>query len=179
MFDISVALMCYGVNIAVGNARMGGDGRVRFVPLVKKIFSSPVFLTYMTLIILSLCNIKLPQAFLDLSGTIGSGNGFLAMLSIGILFELKLPKVGRSIIVRLLVLRYSLCFTMSMIVYFLLPLPQDIRLSLCVVLMAPCASSAPLLTEASGADGSVAAAINSLSIPISITIMTLLLTFLH
>ena len=40
MFDISVALMCYGVNIAVGNARMGGDGRVRFVPLVKKIFSS-------------------------------------------------------------------------------------------------------------------------------------------
>ena len=179
MFDISVALMCYGVNVAVGNARMGGDGRVRFVPLVKKIFSSPVFLTYMVLIILSLCNVKLPQAVLDLSGTIGAGNGFLAMLSIGILFEIKLPKIGRSTIVRLLVLRYSMCFAMSMIVYFLLPLPQDIRLSISVVLMAPCASSAPLLTEAAGADGSVAAAINSLAIPISITVMTLLLTVLH
>ena len=179
MFDISVALMCYGVNIAVGNARMGGDGRVRFVPLVKKIFSSPVFLTYMVLIILSMCNVHLPQALLDLSGTIGSGNGFLAMLSIGILFELRMPQNGRGIIVRLLVLRYSLCLAMSMAVYFLLPLPQDIRLALSVLLMAPCASSAPLLTESAGADGSVAAAINSLSIPISITIMTLMLTFLH
>ena len=178
MFDISVALMCYGVNVAVADARMGGDGKIRVKPLLKKVFSTPVFLTYLLLIALSLCHWQLPSLVLELTGVIGGANSFLAMLSIGILFEFRLPKTGRSIVFKLLGLRFSVCLCIMAVVYFLFPLPADIKKALCVVLMAPCAGSAPLLTENAGADGSVAAAINSLCIPVSIALMATLLTVL-
>ena len=55
---------------------------------------------------------------------------------------------------------------------------MDIKIALCVLLMAPCAGAAPALTESSGADGSIAAVINSISIPLSMCLMTLLLTIL-
>lgn len=178
MFDISVAITCYGVNVALADACMGGDGKVHLKPLLRKIFTTPVFLTYLMLVTLSLLHLQLPSVVLELTGVIGNANAFLAMLSIGILFEIKLPKKGRNIVFGVLSLRYGFCIAMMLVVYFLLPIPQDIKIALCVVLLAPCASSAPMLTETSGGDGSIAAAINSLSIPISITCMTLALTLL-
>lgn len=178
MFDISVALMCYGVNVAIADARMGGDGKIRIKPLVKKVFTTPVFLTYLFLVTLALLHIQLPGLVLELTGVIGNANSFLAMLSIGILFEFKLPKAGRNIVVRLLSMRFAVCIAIAAAVYFLLPLPEDIKKALCVVLVAPCAGSAPLLTENAGADGSIAAAINSVCIPISIALMATFLSVL-
>ena len=70
------------------------------------------------------------------------------------------------------------CFVGNMLYYFFIPLPIDIKIALCVLLMAPCAGAAPALTESSGADGSIAAVINSISIPLSMGLMTLLLTIL-
>ena len=44
--------------------------------------------------------------------------------------------------------------------------------------MAPCPGAAPALTESNGGDGSISAVINSISIPLSMALMTLLLTIL-
>ena len=44
--------------------------------------------------------------------------------------------------------------------------------------MAPCPGAAPMLTESNGGDGSVAAVINSISIPISMGLMSLFLLVL-
>lgn len=92
MFDISVAIMCYGANVAIANSLMGGDGKIKISKVIKKICTSPIFITYIVLILLSLLNIKLPSPVLDLTGVIGGANSFLAMLAIGILFEIKLKK---------------------------------------------------------------------------------------
>ena len=100
------------------------------------------------------------------------------MLSIGILFELKLEKEKWKIVGTLLALRISVLVIISLIVYFFIPLPEDIKLSLCVILMAPCPGAAPMLTESNGGDGSVAAVINSISIPISMGLMSLFLLVL-
>ena len=56
-------------------------------------------------------------------------------------------------------------------VYFLLPMPADIRQAVCVLLMAPVASIAPLLTRNAGGDGAQAAQVNSLSILVGIVMM--------
>ena len=105
----------------------------------------------------------------------GGANAFLAMLSIGILFDIKLPKTGLKDLVLLLVTRYGLKFAMAFGM-LLLPFPAAIRQGLAVVLVAPIASSAPLLTENAGADGKLAAVANSLSIPLSILSMSLMLS---
>ena len=177
IFDISVALMCFGVNPAIGNSIMGSN-KIRVKDVVKKICTSPVFITYVVLILLSLLNIKLPQLVLDLTTTMGNANAFLAMLCIGILFQFKLKKEDWKIVFKVLSLRVVVCSLISMFIYFVIPLPNDIKIALCVLLMAPCAGAAPALTESSGADGSIAAVINSISIPLSMGLMTLLLTIL-
>ena len=178
MFDIFGVVTSYGINIALVDACMGGDGKIHMKPLMKKIFTTPVVVTYLVLIALSLLDLQLPKPFLELTGVAGGANAFLAMLSIGILFELRLPKEGRSIVARVLGLRYAVCIALMVIVYAAVPVPADMKTALCVVLMAPCVSSAPMLTEISGGNGALAAAINSMSIPISITLMALALTFL-
>ena len=177
IFDISVALMCFGVNPAIGNSIMGSN-KIKVKDVVKKICTSPVFITYVVLILLSLLNIKLPQLVLDLTTTMGNANAFLAMLCIGILFQFKLKKEDWKIVIKVLSLRVIVCSLISMFIYFVIPLPSDIKIALCVLLMAPCAGAAPALTESSGADGSIAAVINSISIPLSMGLMTLLLTIL-
>ena len=59
-----------------------------------------------------------------------------------------------------------------------MPFPIDMKIALCVVLMAPCPGAGPTLTESVGADGSISAVINSISIPLSMGLMTLLLMIL-
>ena len=178
VFDISVAIMCYGANVAIANSIMGNNGKIKVGAVVKKICTSPVFITYMTLIFLALIKVQLPTIVLELTGVVGNANAFLAMLCIGILFQFKLNKEQWKIVVKLLSLRTVVCGLVSLTVYFLIPLPNDIKIAICVVLMAPCAGAAPALTESSGADGTVAAVINSISIPLSMALMTLLLTIL-
>lgn len=50
-------------------------------------------------------------------------------------------------------------------------MPADIRQAVCVLLMAPVASIAPLLTRNAGGDGAQAAQVNSLSILVGIVMM--------
>ena len=98
IFDISVALMCYGVNVAVANSIMGNDGKIKIKDVIKKICTTPVFITYVVLIFISLLKFEIPQLFLDLTEVVGNANAFLAMLSIGILFQFKLSKDGWKIV---------------------------------------------------------------------------------
>ena len=178
IFDISVALMCYGVNVAVANSIIGNNGKIDIKQVVKKICTSPVFITYIVLIVLTLLKVKLPNIVLELTSVAGGANAFLAMLCIGILFQFKLSKENWKLVGILLSLRVSVLVCISLIIYFFIPLPEDIKLALCVILMAPCPSAAPALTESCGGDGSVSAVINSISIPLSMGLMSLFLLIL-
>lgn len=178
VFDISVALMCFGVNVSIANSLVGNNGKIKVLQVVKKICTSPVFITYITLIVLTLLKVKLPTIVLELTSVAGGANAFLAMLSIGILFQFKLSKEKWKVVGILLTLRIVILICISLIVYFFIPLPEDIKLAICVVLMAPCPGAAPSLTEGNGGDGTLSAVINSISIPISIGLMSLMLMIL-
>lgn len=178
IFDISVALMCFGVNVAVANSLTDNNGKIDVKQVIKKICTSPVFITYIVLIILTALNIKLPNLILELTNTAGNANAFLAMLCIGILFQFSLSKEDWKLVFKLLCLRIIICGIIATLTYFFIPLPCDIKLALCVILFAPCPGAAPALTESNGGDGSVSAVINSISIPLSIVLMSLLLLIL-
>ncbi len=174
MFDIAVAMMTYGVNVAIADGIMGSGKAFSLKPMFKKIFTTPTFLMYLLLIILSLLHLSLPPLVLEVTALAGGANAFLAMLSIGILFDMKIPKTGLKDLILLLATRYGLKFAMAFVV-LLLPFPKEIRQGLAVVLVAPIASSAPLLTENAGANGQLAAVANSISIPLSILSMSIML----
>ena len=93
---------------------------------------------------------------------------------IGILFEWNMDKKNRKMLVKFFSLRYLVLILLSAAVVFLVPFPHDIRQAICVLLMAPVASIAPLLTENAGGDGAKAAQINSVSILLGIAMMMIM-----
>ena len=168
LFDIGVAIYLYGIDYSLAEAVKGGKGSFSLKFLLKKIFTSPITDMYLLMILLAALHLRLPDSILKLASVMGNANAFLAMLSIGILFELNLEKKNIRDMVKFFVLRYGTILLIMAGVILLIPFSQDIRQAICVLLMAPVASIAPLLTMNAGGDGAKAAQINSVSILIGI-----------
>ena len=168
LFDIGVAIYLYGIVYSLAEAVKGGKGSFSLKFLLKKIFTSPITDMYLLMILLAALHLRLPDSILKLASVMGNANAFLAMLSIGILFELNLEKENLWDMVKFFALRYGTILLIMAGVILFIPFSQDIRQAICVLLMAPVASIAPLLTMNAGGDGAKAAQINSVSIFIGI-----------
>lgn len=168
LFDIGVAIYLYGIDYSLAEAVKGGKSSFSLKFLLKKIFTSPITDMYLLMILLAALHLRLPDPILKLASVMGNANAFLAMLSIGILFELNLEKKNLRDMVKFFVLRYGTILLIMTGVILFIPFSQDIRQAICVLLMAPVASIAPLLTMNAGGDGAKAAQINSISILIGI-----------
>lgn len=168
LFDIGVAIYLYGIDYSLAEAVKGGKGSFSLKFLLKKIFTSPITDMYLLMILLAALHLRLPDPILKLASVMGNANAFLAMLSIGILFELNLEKKNLRDMVKFFVLRYGTILLIMAGVILFIPFSQDICQAICVLLMAPVASIAPLLTMNAGGDGAKAAQINSVSILIGI-----------
>ena len=168
LFDIGVAIYLYGIDYSLAEAVKGGKGSFSLKFLLKKIFTSPITDMYLLMILLAALHLRLPDPILKLASVMGNANAFLAMLSIGILFELNLEKKNLWDMVKFFVLRYGTILLIMAGVILFIPFSQDICQAICVLLMAPVASIAPLLTMNAGGDGAKAAQINSVSILIGI-----------
>ena len=168
LFDIGVAIYLYGIDYSLAEAVKGGKGSFSLKFLLKKIFTSPITDMYLLMILLAALHLRLPDPILKLASVMGNANAFLAMLSIGILFELNLEKENLWDMVKFFALRYGTILLIMAGVILFIPFSQDIRQAICVLLMAPVASIAPLLTMNAGGDGAKAAQINSVSILIGI-----------
>lgn len=168
LFDIGVAIYLYGIDYSLAEAVKGGKSRFSLKFLLKKIFTSPITDMYLLMILLAALHLRLPEPVLKLASVMGNANAFLAMLSIGILFELKPDRKNLWEMVKFFALRYGTILVIMAGVILFIPFSPDIRQAICVLLAAPVASIAPLLTQNAGGDGAKAAQINSVSILLGI-----------
>ena len=178
MFDVGNAIMCFGFTFAIAMLVSKGKGNVNKREIVKTLFSSMPFVTYLVMILLCAAHISLPESVYTVAGMIGQANAFVAMLLIGILFE---PKFNRSELKDMLgvfTLRMILGVVFALCIYHLLPLPLMYRQILAVIVFSPILSVAPIYTERCGYNRSVAAVLNSLMLPFSMIVMTVLLMLL-
>lgn len=178
MFDVGNAIMCFGFTFAIAMMVCKGKGNVNKKEIVKTLFSSMPFVTYLVMILLCAAHISLPESVYTVAGMIGQANAFVAMLLIGILFE---PKFNRSELKDMLgvfTLRMILGLVFALCIYYLLPLPLMYRQILAVIVFSPILSVAPIYTERCGYNRSVAAVLNSLMLPFSMIVMTVLLVIL-
>ena len=93
MFDVGNAIMCFGFTFAIAMMVSKGKGNVNKKEILKTLFSSMPFVTYLVMILLCAAHISLPEPVYTVAGMIGQANAFVAMLLIGILFE---PKFNRN-----------------------------------------------------------------------------------
>lgn len=178
LFDAGNSMMCTGGTYAMASAVAGNGEKASVKGIIKKIFSSAPFDSYVIMLTLSLLSITLPKPVLVFADTVGAANPFLAMLMIGIGFELKFEKEKTKQLIRILTVRTAVSFAFALGFYFLLPFQQEIRMVLALVSFAPISAVCGAFTEKCGGDVALSSAVNSLYIIVSLIAMTVLLLVL-
>lgn len=175
MFDVGNALMGLGGTFAIASSVVNKQEKLSVSNVCKKLFSSIPFDVYIIIFFLALFKIRIPDAVLSITDFIGAGNGFLAMLMIGLLLEIKISRNDFKDLIRVLGIRLLGNFILMFACFMFLPLPLLARKILTIALAAPISTVAAVFTKQCRYEGEVAAVANSLSIILGIVVLVVLL----
>lgn len=164
LFDTGNAIMCTGGSYAVTYAALhkGKSGGLRIGALLKQLLSVLPFVTYLSMMLLTILNIRLPVRLVDFIRPISNANPYCAMLLMGLLFELDFPKQTIQAVWRIVVIRNVVAAALALGFWFLLPAPLIIRRTLAVLVFAPGSIMTPAFVEKCGGDASAASCVSSL-----------------
>ena len=179
MFDIGNAIMGLGINNTIGGAVAKTGEKPSVQGTIKNLFSNPPFSVYLIVIFFAILHISLPEGLLTVVSIAGNANAFVAMGMIGLLLEISMPKGDVGKIFQVLLTRLIGQAIVSLLIWFLLPLPEQAKMVLILCIVTPITSVAPVFTKKMVGDSDIPAAANSLSVLIALGIMTaLVLIFL-
>ena len=167
MFDAGNCPMNSGGAYAITASVLDGK-RVRASFVLKKMLSSVPFMTFLVMLCVSLLNLPLPQELYTVAGMFGQANAFLAMLMIGMMFELKADRADSADALRIVALRYGFGAAAAAACYFLLPMPLAARQVAVLSLLAPVPSVTLAYCEKCGCKPAAVGLVHSLCIPISL-----------
>lgn len=178
LFDIGNALMCNGTTFAISKNILDGVKGLSLKRLLHTLSRSVPFIAYFIMLIITLFQIPIPDQIVTFVTPMANANAFLAMLMIGMMLDLQIEKSLFKEVIGILITRFSVAIVASAALYFLLPLPLEIRQAISLAVFAPASMTSTALTPGAGGDPAVAAAANSFSILICIPcILTLLTVF--
>ena len=177
LFDSGNAIVVLGGSYGVASTIKAGKG-LSLKRLFKSLLTTVPFLFYLVLTAVKIVGIKIPSQVVDFVQPVANANAAMAMLMIGVGFELSADKTQLKTIAKLAVLRYGIGAAFAAFVYFCLPFEQEVRNTLVLLAFSPVGSSAPIFTQMLGEDEGLASAVNSIFILISVVINVILLTVL-
>ena len=176
LFDVGNAMVCLGGSYSIASIiKSGGKFDVR--KIANKLVRSVPFDTYVIMLVLGLLQVKLPAFVTTFAGTISGGNAFLAMLMIGVGFNLSGDRSQIKHIAKIIAVRYGVAIVLALVFFNLLPIELEYRQALALLVFSPIGSAAPAFTAELKGDIGLSSAINSVSIIISVVciVMTLAL----
>ena len=176
LFDVGNAFTCLGGAYSVARMVMEKQTKFSLLPVLRALGKSVPLVTYVIACTLSILRISLPSPVVQLAGIVGNANAFLAMLMLGVGFQLDLKRVPE--VLRLLLPRYLAGIAMAALCWFFLPVPAMYRTALVIPFLGPVATAAPAFTAEMKGDYELASAVNSFSILISIALIIAALMFL-
>ena len=164
LFDTGNAIMCTGGSYAATYSVLhkGEEGGLRLGALLKQLLRVLPFVTYLTMLALTLLNLHLPARLVDFIRPIANANPYCAMFLMGLLFELNFPKQTIQAVWRIVLIRNMVAVLLALGFWFLLPAPLIIRQTLAVLVFAPGSIMTPAFVEQCGGDASAASCAGSL-----------------
>lgn len=180
MFDVGNAIMVLGGNTSITSTLLPIDGEETHISIgaiAKKFFKSFSLDVYLVLLILYICNIRIPEAIPTFIAPIANANAFIAMFMLGLLFTPPKNKGQWRRACRIVIFRNVISVIIAVGCFFLLPLPLDVRRILILLLLCPIGAMSPGFIEQCHGDGELAAFINTVSTITSLIIMTLLVGY--
>lgn len=178
IFDVGNSFICLGGSRGMAGAVKDGKG-FDIKQVLKALSVSVPFLVHIGTVVMNLLQLSFPAPVLECADILAAANPFLAMLAIGVGFQVKLNRSQIGQILRILVVRFGIAAVLALCYWFLLPFDKTVRLALVILAVSPLAAVVPGFTDEIGGDVGMSCTICSLSILISITIIvTLLVTLL-
>lgn len=181
MFDVGNSIMCTGGTyafVAEYTAENKSDKKIDMKSFFKRLITSPPLVTYVTMFILSVANLKLPQPVLTFIDPMAKANTFVAMLMLGLLFHLELKKDYIKDIIQIIVIRHIFAIIFACAIYFFLPFDLIIRQTLVLTCFAPMSAVAPAYTGMCNGDEGKASCANSITILCSLVTITALIAIM-
>lgn len=177
MFDIGNSISCTGGSYALTTMAISNEKK-SLKSLFEKLYKSVPFMTYMLMLILAILEIKIPAPIISITSLIGAANGFMAMLMIGLMFEIsfKWDYISKAFLI--LIVRYTLAGVAAFIFYNFLPFSTVVRQVLVIAVFAPISALSSYFTEKCEGNSGLSSFVSSLSIICSIVIITFLIIFL-
>lgn len=174
LFDMGNAFICLGGAYGIAASVKEGSG-FNMKRIIKGLATSIPFMTHLCMVLLNLFHLSPPAPIVSFAGIVGNGNAFLAMLMIGVGFNLSGDKSQFGSIFRILSVRYGLAAVLALCFYFLLPFALEVRQALVILAFSPIGSAVPVFTAELKGDVGLSSAINSIAILTSIVIIVILL----
>lgn len=174
LFDTGNAFVCLGGSYGIASSVKDGNG-FSFKRIGKALVTSVPFMTYIIMIILNLTRIQLPGVVLSFAEVIKNASTFVAMLMIGVGFELKADKKQLGQIFKIVAVRYGLAAVFASVFYFVLPFALEVRQALVLLAFSPISAAVPAFTGELKSDVGLSSAVNSVCILCSIVFMTALM----
>ncbi len=176
LFDVGNAVICLGGAYGVADMIVNRKSRFSLRPVFRSLVKSVPLITYITMCVLSALHVTLPGPFVDLAGIVGSGNSFLAMLMLGVGFQISVSRFPE--VLRILLPRYLISFAFAALCWLFLPVSPLYRSALIIPFLGPVSSAVPVYTARLKGDYELSSAINSFSILVSILLIVAALLFI-
>lgn len=177
-FDAGNSVMCTGLTYTIASLVSRKGEKISIKLMLKNLFSSLPFDAYLLMTLILFFRIKLPDLMLKFTETVGNANAFMALLMIGIGFEIHFEKEQLKQIVKLLFTRYAISYAFAWSFYMYLPFALEIRQAVVMAFLGPVSAVAPAFTGKIEENVEMSSAINSLSIMISMISMTAVLAII-
>lgn len=173
LFDVGNSFICLGGTFGVASMVKEGNKKFTFKPILRALSKSVPLITYIIMTLLAALHINLPKPVVEFASIISSANAFMAMLMIGVGFQLSSDQAQMGAVLRILLPRYGIGLALAVVSYLLLPFPLEYRQALAILFLSPIASAAPAFTAEMKGDYGLSSAVNSFSILISIVLIVL------
>lgn len=176
MFDMGNALMCNGGSYMLTSSmiEVANGEKVTIKQMLKKLFTSVPFCTYVLVFILGFLKIKIPKEVVDFIKPAANAHSFVSMFMVGLMLEINIEKSVIKEVMKVLSLRYVMAAIFACIFFFVLPFETEMRRALAVVAFAPISIIGSTFTEKAGGSPIQAGLGVSISILCSVVIMTIM-----
>ncbi len=180
MFDVGDSFYTLGTIYALAQVRLNQGNKsekcnINLLYIIKSLFSSVPFVVYFTMTVLSFLNFHLPSVIVEIADFCGHGNGFLAMMMIGISLEINMSRDTFREVIHLLALRYAIGIVSAILIFCILPAPLVMRQILAAAVFSSSAAVSIIYSEKLGVPTDIAAALNPISTICMIPLMVIVI----
>lgn len=179
LFDMGNAFMCVGGNLVFTELAVDGRKEGRSIPRsLLTVFTKPSFTIYVTMMVLSIIGIKLPDFVFDFAASISPANGIIAMFMIGIMFEFTFSKENLKEVLIVNGLRLAIACAIAYFFYCMTDFSYDIRKAAAITAFAPISSAAGAFCQELNGNQELEGFVSTTSIILSLIIIPVLLMVL-